>query len=199
MTNLLVADALADRDGEWRSDYCPGGIPGMECNRQEKVMNIEFDPDNDCAIDEAAAEVPRSCPEHFAVTDELWGCVWGDPDPLGDYVVPCGTFKDAVERAVENAEDETDAEVTEVKVAAWRRPAVPPSFLRGSVLEHALERLDEEFGDPDGDDTEPTAEMRAVEKKFIDDLLALYKPEILEAVEIVRVDVAEWRALRGGK
>jgi hypothetical protein len=167
----------------------------------ERVMSIDFDLDDDCATDEAArvaGEVRRG----GAMTDrddELWGCVWGDPEPHGDYLVPCGTFNEAVGRAIEDAEDETDAEVTEVKVAAWRRPAVPPSFLRGSILEHALERLDEEFGDPDGGDAEPTDEMRAVEKKFIDDLLALYKPEILEVVETAQVDVAEWRASRGGK
>jgi hypothetical protein len=45
-----------------------------------------------------------------------------------------------------------------------------------SVLDFVLENLDEEYGDPDGDQTERTLAMQTAEQAFINTILAEYEP-----------------------
>jgi len=60
------------------------------------------------------------------------------------------------------------------------------------VLADLLERLDEEYGDPDGDWGVATTAMEEAEKHFIDVVLAEYCPWACEAVKEVTVDTNEW-------
>lgn len=61
-----------------------------------------------------------------------------------------------------------------------------------TVLERMLEHLDEEYGDPDGDPTEPTEEMKAAADAFVTVVLAGYRSWACEECETVDVNVREW-------
>jgi hypothetical protein len=62
----------------------------------------------------------------------------------------------------------------------------------GEVLDVILENLDEEYGDPDGDMTEPNEEMKAAEKTFLEVVCKNYKPYIAESVYMEEIDVMLW-------
>lgn len=98
---------------------------------------------------------------------------------------------DAVEDYVEGmgelpADDEATVRVT----GCNQRSAA--GFLDGSVLEYALERLDQEFSDPEGEYTEPTAAMKAAEAAFISAVLAEYHVWTCDEVVDVDVPILPW-------
>lgn len=125
--------------------------------------------------------------------EEHADCVWDEPMPPGDRVT-ARTFGEAVEHVLEKAYPEKPETV---EVAAWRRMEATPDMLTG-ILDYVLEHLDEEVGDPDGEPTEPTHEMREAERAFIARILELYEPQGAEIAEIVEVDVEEWEAKAEG-
>jgi hypothetical protein len=56
------------------------------------------------------------------------------------------------------------------------------------VLEMTLEPLDEEYGDPGGDSTEPTPEMRAAAEAFVQVVLDQYTPWACETTgEVIEI------------
>ena len=77
-----------------------------------------------------------------------------------------------------------------VRVIGWRtRSAV--GLLDGSVLERALEALDDEFA-REGEWTEPTQKMKDAEAAFIAALLAEYEINSCEECVEVDVPIAAW-------
>lgn len=71
--------------------------------------------------------------------------------------------------------------------------------LAEGYLERILEDLDEEFGDPEGDATEPTASMKRAALAFVDSVMKEYRPwnceKTKEVVEITREEAEEaWNA-----
>lgn len=63
------------------------------------------------------------------------------------------------------------------------------------ALDQFLEDLDEEYGDPDGDNTEPTETMKAASLAFADAILKEYTPFFCEptgeVVEITKQEAEE--------
>ena len=60
------------------------------------------------------------------------------------------------------------------------------------VLEHILEGLDEEHGDPEGSYSEPTDNMKKAAKVFVTAVLSEYMGWACEIVERKNIDVAAW-------
>lgn len=67
-----------------------------------------------------------------------------------------------------------------------------PHFLEKETLNHTLEYLDEEFGDPDGEWTEPTPEMIEAERIYHEAILKEYVPWMCEPVVRTLVNLQEW-------
>ena len=65
------------------------------------------------------------------------------------------------------------------------------------VLEPLLENLDENYGNPDGDPTEPTEGMKKAARAFIDAVLAEYRVWACEEVTRETINIAEWRGAHG--
>jgi len=82
--------------------------------------------------------------------------------------------------------------VSTVDVIGYARMEPGVDFLESCLLEHALEALDEEHGDPDGGSDEATEAMKAAEKVFIQAILAEYTPWTCEQVCTTEVNVGEW-------
>jgi hypothetical protein len=61
-----------------------------------------------------------------------------------------------------------------------------------SPLEDVLERLDEEFGDPDGERTEPTKKMKEAEEAFMKVILSEYVPWACDEICVEEVHALTW-------
>lgn len=81
---------------------------------------------------------------------------------------------------------------TTVEVVGYAR--VAPTLRDGETLEHTLEYLDEEYGDPDGGWTEPTEAMRAAERAYHAAILADYECWACAPAEWHTVDLRQWLA-----
>lgn len=80
----------------------------------------------------------------------------------------------------------------EMFVYGFARMEISPEQLREAPLEHILERLDEEYADPEGSYSEPTKKMREAERAFIDAVLEEYEPWMCEQVTEVKIKVLPW-------
>lgn len=99
---------------------------------------------------------------------------------------------DAVEDYVDGMGELPADEEATVRVTGYN-PQSAAGFLDGSVLERALESLDEEFGDPNaGEYTQPTEAMRAAEAAFISAVLAEYHVWTCDKVVDVDVPILPW-------
>ena len=88
---------------------------------------------------------------------------------------------DSVGRVGEPVEETADRMTWPIRVVEYRRMELPkPEHLTCNSLKWLLDRLDEEYGDPDGDATEPTEVMRAAERAFHAVVLAEYVPWMCE-------------------
>jgi hypothetical protein len=108
-------------------------------------------------------------------TERLYG--WSDSEQLSD---------DADEVVSQYIEDTKDTELFDqwadrqkwpLRVSVFRRmdPARNADMLAAFVLELLLERLDEEYSDPDGSYTEPNDAMKAAADVFVSAVLGQYK------------------------
>lgn len=84
-----------------------------------------------------------------------------------------------------------------IEVHVYRRRALPrPETILGFVLD----MLDEEYCDPDGDNTDPTPGMKAAAETFVQAILSEYVPWRCEPTgEIIRVTREEAAAMLGEK
>lgn len=100
-------------------------------------------------------------------------------------------FDEAVEYYLDGCEPEEWPKVLEVY--GWRRCKIPEGYLKGHVLDHLLEVIDEEFGSFD-DHTEPTERMKKAGEEFLAVVLADYPVWRCEQDDAatVLVDVAAW-------
>jgi len=63
----------------------------------------------------------------------------------------------------------------------------------GKCLANLLERIDEDYGDPENEPDEPTEKMKVVEKAFIDVVIAEYKPFMcIETGNREEVNLLKW-------
>jgi hypothetical protein len=61
-----------------------------------------------------------------------------------------------------------------------------------SPLEYVIERLDDEYGNPDSDGTDITPAMEQAEQIFIDAILEEYVPWTCEHVVEKQINIKEW-------
>lgn len=102
---------------------------------------------------------------------------------------------DAVEAELDSRYDQdnpTAALTGTLTVYAFKRGAISPRNLDADrLLEDVLERLDEEYGDPD-EASEPTDAMQAAAVTFLATIRAEYRVWNCERVAEATVDVAAW-------
>ena len=112
---------------------------------------------------------------------------WGLPD--SERLVH-STPDEAIEEILDQASCPL-ADYGEVVVVGYAN--VEPVWKAASILEDFLDRLDEEYGDPDGDITEPTEAMKQAADAFVRAVLAEYQTWVCEPTgEQVRVDALKW-------
>ena len=93
---------------------------------------------------------------------------------------------EAIEAILEGMEPETET----IEICGFTQMDISVSWL--SPLEDILERLDEEYGDPDGDYTKPTEAMKEAEKAFLAVIKKEYTSYMCEVVCRETVNVNEW-------
>lgn len=80
-------------------------------------------------------------------------------------------------------------------VGAFVKESISEAYAKdiaNDLVEEQLAHLDENFGDPDGDSTEPWPELVAAAEAFAAELRRKYEVWICKCVHTVEVDVAEW-------
>jgi len=98
---------------------------------------------------------------------------------------------DSIDDAVEEYLDILDGEWPEIAtVKGFERMKV--TYDGGLILERMLEHLDEEYGDPDGDPTDPTEEMKKAADALVKIVLASYHSWACVECETVTVNVRKW-------
>ena len=76
-----------------------------------------------------------------------------------------------------------------MKICGYARMAISGE---PGTLEDVLEVLDMEYGDPDGERSDPTPKMKLAEEMFLEVVRSEYEPWMCEIVETREIDVAEW-------
>jgi hypothetical protein len=117
---------------------------------------------------------------------------------MSDRKPVCWGIGDDCERPLDDREhvitvdlEDCDPLPETITVIGFARTVVEPSDCP-SVLANLLESLDAEYGDPDGDYTNATAEMLAAEEVFIKAVLAEYHVAIVEPVTSEEINVQTW-------
>ena len=82
--------------------------------------------------------------------------------------------------------------VTVTAYAPMELPSNVQAWL--SPLDDMLETMDEEYGNPEGDATEPSATLREAERVFVEAVVAEYHVWMHEDISTEEVNVAEWVA-----
>ena len=86
-----------------------------------------------------------------------------------------------------------------IEVAGYARMVVEAGWPRpGDLVEHVLQNVDEEHGDPNGERDPITERMLDAAREFLAVVAAEYVPWACEEVVRVRVDVAAWLAAHPG-
>ena len=97
------------------------------------------------------------------------------------------------EEAIESILDDIGKLPEKIEICGFARMKLPEAeSLATDVLERLLEGLDEDYGDPEGDYTNGTAEMKEAAVKFIATVLDEYVSWACEIVKRETVDVAAW-------
>jgi hypothetical protein len=112
---------------------------------------------------------------------------WGLED---EEYLSCYTLDEVMERIFDECYPDPFPE--KVTVCGYAREKIDPSILEDSLIGHALEYLDEEYGDPDGGYTEPTENMKKAERTFIEAILKEYESWTCKAVCKEEIIVADW-------
>lgn len=114
---------------------------------------------------------------------------WGE---IGDERLVHTSPDDAIESIIDSHHPATIDEIGDITVHEFA-PVKPQLGSVHEPLETLLERLDEEYGDPEGDGCEPTAAMLAAQKAFVDAVLAEYVPWACEPTgNKLTVNALEW-------
>ncbi len=116
---------------------------------------------------------------------------WGEKD---DERLTHTTPDDAIEAIIDGHHPTPIAEIGTVTVHEFApmKPRVAAGTIFGP-LSTLIERLDEEYSDPEGDGTKATETMLAAERAFIAAVLAEYKPWACEPTgNVVTVNALEW-------
>jgi hypothetical protein len=128
------------------------------------------------------ARLPAPEPSFYSCTDDVGGQLT-DTDP-----------NEAIENFLDNIHPELPETVT---VYGWRRAPVNASnTLAAQLVERVLEDLDEQYGDPDGDNTEINDVMRDAGWACVDAIVAEYQrtswPHEIDKDFKMEVNTREW-------
>lgn len=121
--------------------------------------------------------------------DELKIEMWGGED---DEMLVHENIDDFIESLLDGDPDEDfPASIT---VCGYKRRTMDSNDLRADqILEDILENLDQEYGDPDGDQTDPTADMEQAAQALVEAIKKDYEVWSCEGVLLVEVkDVRGW-------
>lgn len=99
------------------------------------------------------------------------------------------TVDEAIEAFIDGFDDPAMVPQT-IEVKGYRR--VPVEAYGINILDDVLEALDEEYGDPDGDSTEPTPAMKKAEAAFLDTICSEYTPCLCEPCDSVLIQTKDW-------
>jgi hypothetical protein len=122
--------------------------------------------------------------------DKLGTCYWGSP---GSERFECSDIEDAVDYILDGAHPDVPDEV--VVVAVCPRKLTAQDVGTRDILERTLEYLDEEYGDPDGDHSDPTPVMEEAALKLAEVIAHDYEVWICdEALRVVldKDDIKNW-------
>ena len=114
---------------------------------------------------------------------------WGAP---GDETLTALTEVEAIENIMDEIQDclgEDEVFPATIIVCGYARMDVEITL---NPLEHVLEELDEEYGDPEGTYTEPTLAMKEAEEKFLAVIKQEYTPWMCEEVCRREISVVDW-------
>jgi hypothetical protein len=116
----------------------------------------------------------------------------GDPENLTH------TDPDSVMEELADGWDVGDEPETVELQKYVRMMVVPPWWVVDRLMEHMMEALGEEYGDPNGGGDEATPEMKALTEKFVDDFCKLFVPYMCDrSGPPIVINVAEWLAANG--
>ena len=120
-------------------------------------------------------------------------CCWGRPEAER---IDHDDLDEAIGAILDDAHpDRPD----EIEVAGYARMVVEAGWPRpGDLVEHVLQNVDEEHGDPNGERDPITERMLDAAREFLAVVAAEYVPWACEEVVRVRVDVAAWLAAHPG-
>lgn len=111
-------------------------------------------------------------PKKFYGMENTERLEFDDPDEVVDRYLD-----DAVNTPGESFDSVAERLAFPIEVCEYEPMEIPDAQdIANSALEHALENLDEEYGDPDGDNTEPTEAMKAAALSFGRAVVADYVP-----------------------
>ena len=127
------------------------------------------------------------------MSDQQIMAYWGSPD---DGNLHYETLDEAVAGILDEYPNASDPET--IEVAGFVRRMPDSGLVAEIVLERLLEELDEEYGDPDGDGTPMSEKANAAANTFVDVVIGDYPVWQCDLVERRVINVAEWRAEKGG-
>jgi hypothetical protein len=108
---------------------------------------------------------------------------------MNDNPLTCESIDEAVGEYVEYFKALADGKI---EIIGYAPMEVNP-YLLDDILENILERLDEEYGNPDNTEgRKPTEEMKQAEAEFVKKIISFYEPWMCEEVERKTINVKEW-------
>jgi hypothetical protein len=113
---------------------------------------------------------------------------WGPPEAERLYA---NTKDEAIEFILDDLDLDKLPEMIEVAGYAPMAPDIETTY-EGDVLEHILEQLDENYGDPEGDDTSPTEAMKEAEAAFLAVIQKEYHVWMCDEVCRETVNAMDW-------
>jgi len=125
----------------------------------------------------------------FLPTDLLRVVYWKTTGEEGETLF--GTVDEAVDDFLEPFFGPPRPHPDTIDLHGYARMRV--GFLKGDTLDRTIEDLDEEYGDPDGNDDSPkTDKMYAAEAAYHQAIVEGYEPWACEPVVTVTIDLRKW-------
>lgn len=99
------------------------------------------------------------------------------------------TLDDAIEMIIDGMVGQIPQKI---KVYKYKREKVKNFIKVDDVLESIVERIDERYGDMDGEPTPVSPEMATLTSEYISKIEQMYVPWTCEIVEEMEVDTKKW-------
>jgi hypothetical protein len=122
--------------------------------------------------------------------DKIGTVYWGPP---GEERYSSSDIEEVIEMVLDHAHPGVPGTITVVAMSP--RIMTAKDVSPDTILENTLEYLDEEYGDPDGDHTDPTPAMGEAAQKLAEVIARDYEVWICDEVlrvELDKEDIATW-------